>query len=79
MNTHDELLIQDLKRQKPWVIAMYIITGILSIGIGFGFESPQSKLLCAGGGFLTALGIEKMVSRKIRRIALELWNQQQKN
>jgi len=76
MNTHDELLIQDLKRQRPWVIALYLLTGIISLVIGFGFESAQSKLLCAGGGFLTALGIEKLVSRKIRNIALELWKKQ---
>lgn len=30
------------------------------------------KLLCIGGGFLIALGAEKLVSRRIRRIAARL-------
>jgi hypothetical protein len=73
MNTHDELLLNDLNRQRPWVLGVYVVTGLLSLGVGFGFDFPQSRILCAGGGFLTALGIEKLVTQKIRKLALELW------
>jgi len=77
MNKHDELLLNDLNRQRPWILGAYVATGLLSLGVGFGFDFPQSKILCAGGGFLTALGVEKLLTRKIRKLAQEMWKERQ--
>jgi hypothetical protein len=40
-------------------------------------EGILSKLACFGGGFLICLGAEKLVTRRIRTVALSLINQQQ--
>ncbi len=72
LSLHDELLIKDLGKQKPWMILLYFFVGALSLLSGFYFDSSVSNLLCAGGGFLTALAIEKSVTRKVRMIALQL-------
>ncbi|MBD2259051.1 hypothetical protein [Pseudanabaena sp. FACHB-2040] len=54
----------------------YISLGIFAAGLGFLTESGLlSKVACLGGGFLIALGAEKLVSRRIRAAALALIRQ----
>ncbi|GAB4196266.1 MAG: hypothetical protein Fur006_43580 [Coleofasciculaceae cyanobacterium] len=73
LNKHDRLLLKDLKLQPLWLLWFYIILGILAAVIGFIFEQGiLSKIACFGGGFLICLGAEKLVTRKIRTVALSL-------
>ena len=72
INRHDELLLKDLKLQPIWLCFGYMALGIAATLIGLLTEGPLSKTLCVGGGFLVALGAEKLVSRRIRSAALNL-------
>lgn len=76
LNKHDELLLRDLKLQPTWLMLAYVGLGLLAAVSGFLAESgPLSKVACLGGGFLIALGAEKLVSRRIRKAALALIKQ----
>jgi hypothetical protein len=76
LNKHDELLLRDLKLQPAWLMLAYMSLGILAAGLGLLTESGLlSKVACLGGGFLIALGAEKLVSRRIRTAALALIKQ----
>lgn len=73
LNKHDELLLKDLKLQPLWLLWIYVALGVVAAISGFVFESGNlSKAVCLGGGFLIALGAEKLVTRKIRNAALSL-------
>ncbi len=72
LNKHDELLLKDLKFQPIWLMIFYILLGLTSFIIGLNIEDALSKWLCGGGGFLIALGSEKLVSRRIRFAAQQL-------
>jgi H+/Cl- antiporter ClcA len=73
INKHDRLLLKDLKLQPLWLLWFYIILGVLAGAIGFILEEGiLSKIACFGGGFLICLGAEKLVTRRIRRVALSL-------
>ena len=72
LNRHDEALLRDLRLQPIWLLGLYIAVGILAAVTGFLTDGTSSRLLCLGGGFLIALGAEKLVSRRIRNAALRL-------
>ena len=73
ISKHDELLLNDLERQPLWLLILYLIIGIASIAVGImSLELSMPVLLCTGGGLLFGLGIEKLISRRVRRIAAEL-------
>lgn len=72
LNSHDRALLRDLKLQPLWLPWLYIGLGIAALSVGFAQEARLARLLCAGGGFLLALGAEKLVSRRIRSAALLL-------
>ena len=73
INKHDKLLLRDLKLQPLWLLWFYIILGVLAAVIGFFLEQGiLSKMACFGGGFLICLGAEKLVTRRIRTVALSL-------
>ena len=73
INKHDRLLLKDLKLQPLWLLWFYIILGVLAGAIGFILEEGiLSKIACFGGGFLICLGAEKLVTRRIRTVALSL-------
>jgi GNAT superfamily N-acetyltransferase len=72
MNWHDKLLINDLKNQPLILVVLYLLIGFFSLVVGLQAEGMVSKWLCAGGGFLIALSIEKLVTRRIRVAASQL-------
>ncbi|MBD2127090.1 hypothetical protein NDI39_00025 [Microcoleus sp. ZQ-A2] len=73
INKHDRLLLKDLKLQPLWLLWFYIILGVLAAIMGFILEEGiLSKIACFGGGFLICLGAEKLVTRRIRTVALSL-------
>ena len=70
LSKHDELLLEDLKLQPVWLLVLYVALGLAATAlglsrVGMSAESP----LCVGGGFLIALGAEKLVTRRIRSAA----------
>ena len=73
LSQHDRLLLKDLKLQPLWLLWLYIVIGVAAVAVGIASlgVSPQS-LSCIGGGFLIALGAEKLVSRRIRNAAFAL-------
>lgn len=76
LSKHDELLLRDLKLQPVWLMLSYVGLGLLASTVGVLTEGgPLSKVTCLGGGFLVALGSEKLVSRRIRMAALALLKQ----
>lgn len=75
LNKHDELLLRDLKLQPPWLLWLYCLLGVTAAVSGLALENGMlSKVACLGGGFLIALGAEKLVTRRIRTAALALVN-----
>lgn len=72
LNPHDRALLRDLKLQPLWLLWLYVGIGLAALGIGLTAEARSARWLCAGGGFLLALGAEKLVSRRIRHAALLL-------
>jgi hypothetical protein len=76
LSKHDELLLKDLKLQPIWLLCLYVALGVAAVGIGLSGAgvSPQT-LLCVGGGFLIALGAEKLVTRRIRGAAASVVSQ----
>ncbi|MBD1833525.1 hypothetical protein H6F74_05245 [Trichocoleus sp. FACHB-90] len=75
LNKHDELLLKDLKLQPLWLLQLYVVLGVVAAISGFVIESGNlSKAACLGGGFLIALGAEKLVTHRIRKAALSLVN-----
>lgn len=71
LSKHDELLLRDLKLQPLWLLWFYIFLGLgATIFALFRLEMSFDAMLCVGGGFLIALGAEKLVSRRIRNAAL---------
>lgn len=75
LNAHDRALLRDLQLQPTWLLVGYIALGVAALTTGFALEDRLARLLCAGGGFLVALGGEKLVSRRVRRAALHLLNE----
>ncbi len=70
LSKHDELLLKDLKLQPIWLLCLYVVLGVVSVAIGLsGTGVSALSLLCVGGGFLIALGAEKLVTRRIRSAA----------
>jgi hypothetical protein len=72
LNKHDELLLRDLKLQPIALCVGYVVIGVAAGAIGLMTDGAAAKWLCLGGGFLIALGAEKLVSRRIRSAALAL-------
>jgi hypothetical protein len=76
LSKHDELLLKDLKLQPLWLLWLYVVIGVIAAGIGLiGSGANLQAILCVGGGFLVALGAEKLVTRRIRRAAASVVNE----
>lgn len=70
LSKHDELLLKDLKLQPLWLLWLYVVTGVAAAGTGLARSAASlESILCVGGGFLAALGAEKLVTRRIRGAA----------
>ncbi|HEY9298092.1 hypothetical protein [Microcoleus sp. FACHB-68] len=74
LSNHDAALIRDLKNQPLALILVYIAAGVaglaLSIFIDFNlYLKLLTVFLC---GFIIGISAEKLVSQKIRKIALNL-------
>lgn len=72
LSAHDRALLKDLRLQPIGLLIGYIVLGLVSLGAGLLLEHSLAPWLCAGGGFLIALGAEKLVSRRIRQAATAL-------
>ena len=70
LSKHDELLLKDLKLQQVWLLVLYLTLGLLATALGLSRVGVSAEsLLWVGGGFLIALGAEKLVTRRIRSAA----------
>jgi len=70
LSKHDELLLRDLKLQPVWLLWLYIAIGITASAVGLVMLNWSTEAIaCVGGGFLIALGAEKLVTRRIRLAA----------
>lgn len=70
LSRHDELLLKDLKLQPAWLLWVYVALGVLASGTGLTLLNWNAEAIaCVGGGFLVALGAEKLVTRRIRAAA----------
>lgn len=72
LSAHDEALLKDLRLQPVALLIAYVALGVAALAAGLLVEHELSPWLCAGGGFLIALGAEKLVSRRIRQAASAL-------
>lgn len=73
MNKHDELLLKDLKLQPKSIIYIYLLVGIIASAVGLYMSNfSLISFLVLLGGSLIALGIEKLVSRRLRTILIEI-------
>lgn len=72
LSKHDELLLQDIKLQPLWLLWLYIAIGVAAAATGLAMLNWSSEaIICVGGGFLIALGAEKLVTRRIRAAAVQ--------
>lgn len=70
ISRHDELLLRDLRLQPLWLLWLYVAVGVAAAAAGVLYTGVSAgTALCVGGGFLIALGAEKLVTRRIRRAA----------
>lgn len=73
MNKHDELLLKDLKLQPRIVIYFYLLIGIIASIVGLYISDfSLTSILTLLGGALIALGVEKLVSLRLRTILVEV-------
>lgn len=73
LSKHDELLLKDIRLQPLWLLGLYVVLGVASAAMGLvRLGGRLDALLCVGGGFLLALGAEKLVTRRIRSAAASL-------
>jgi hypothetical protein len=67
LSKHDELLLRDLKLQPLWLLWFYVLLGVVAAASGLVLlQWSAEAIICVGGGFLVALGAEKLVTRRIR-------------
>lgn len=72
LTKHDELLLKDLRLQPLWILWLYVALGVAAAAFGLVRAGLSLEgALCVGGGFLVALGAEKLVTRRIRSAALQ--------
>jgi hypothetical protein len=72
LSKHDELLLRDIQMQPVWLLWLYVAVGLgAAVFAAFILDWRAESLLAAGGGFLVALGAEKLVTRRIRLAALQ--------
>ena len=70
LSRHDELLLKDLRLQPLWLLWLYVVLGAVAAVAGLVIlDAAPAAWVCVGGGFLVALGAEKLVTRRIRRAA----------
>jgi hypothetical protein len=70
LSKHDALLLKDLRLQPLWLLWIYIALGVAASAIGLYLSRASlESLLSLGGGFLLALGAEKLVTRRVRNAA----------
>lgn len=74
LSRHDAALLRDLKHQPQGLIWVYILVGVVGLGMALLIEfEPRLRVLVAFlSGGLTGLAAEKLVSRQIRAIAYRL-------
>lgn len=73
LSKHDDLLLRDLALQPLWLLWLYVVVGVAAAAVGVVRAGlGLDVVLCVGGGFLVALGAEKLVTRRIRRAAASL-------
>jgi len=77
LSAHDQALLKDLRLQPLPLLIAYILIGVVALGAGLLLENGYAPWLCAGGGFLIALGAEKLVSRRIRQAASALMRERE--
>ena len=67
---HDEILLRDSKNERLYLIITYVAVGILSSAAGILLLENIDKhhVLLVLGPFLAGIGIEKLVSRRVRNI-----------
>ena len=73
MNKHDELFLKDLKLQPKIILYFYLLIGIIASIVGLYMSNfSLTSILTLLSGALIALGIEKLVSLRLRTILVEL-------
>ncbi|MEW6492599.1 MAG: hypothetical protein AB1589_08830 [Cyanobacteriota bacterium] len=78
LNKHDVALIRDLKHQSNTLIFIYIFVGLSGLILSLILDiNPYLKIFLAFlAGFLIGISGEKLVTRRIRKIAFDLLDRQ---
>lgn len=78
LNKHDVALIRDLKHQSNTLIFIYIFVGLLGLILSLILDiNPYLKIFIVFlSGFLVGISGEKLVTKRIRKIAFDLLNMQ---
>ncbi len=74
LSRHDAALIRDLRQQPLFLVLGYILVGLLGLVLAIVIEfHPLLKVATVFlSGFLVGISGEKLVTRRIRTIALTL-------
>jgi len=67
---HDLTLLKDVEKERLSFIIGYIVIGVIAVTVGLlvSADINLEGLLLLGGAFLIGIGIEKLVSRRIRHL-----------
>ncbi len=75
LTIQDRLLVRDLRNQSVRIASMYLAIAVIA-ATGLGLAAPHSASGMAGMflcGALAGLAIEKLVTRRIRQVAWQLY------
>ncbi len=78
LSPHDAALLTDLRTQSKLLIALYLGVGAVGLIATVLFEMPAPLRAIAAflSGGLVGITVEKIVSRRLRRLAFQLWQHQ---
>jgi len=75
LSPHDAALLTDLRTQSKLLIALYLGVGVVGLIVTLFLEMPVPLRAIAAflSGGLVGITVEKLVSRRIRQLAFQLW------
>lgn len=65
---HDQLLLADYSRVRPWMVLLLLFSGFIGLYIGWYSDHQFSKHLLVVASFSIGLSMEKFVHFQVRRI-----------
>lgn len=78
LSPHDTALLTDLRTQSKLLIGLYLLVGTIGLiaTVCLEMSAPLRAIAAFLSGGLVGITVEKLVSRRLRRLAYQLWQHQ---